>query len=435
MKPAHVAVIGGGYSGTLQAIQLVRHGLQVTLIERTEQVGLGVAYGTPHADHLLNVRAGGMSAFADQPNHFANWFGDADGFAERRLYGAYLQELLASAANQAGDRLRMTRGEAIDIRTNPEGECILLEGGAVIEADAAVLSVGNLVPAPLRMIAAGLADGAHYVADPWVGDFTSGLSEDDAVLLIGTGLTAVDAALMLDSAGFEGRILALSRRGLVPRAHGEAVPLPKLEALPPPHCTALVRHLRRQVGRIGWRAAIDQLRPVTHRLWASAQTAERRRFLRHLRPYWDVHRHRIAPSIALRIKEMVGEGRLQFAAGRIISVSTSGDGAAIEWKPRGRNASRTLIAARILNCTGPESDISRVSEPLLRNLIAAGRIRPDVCRIGIDIDSDSRVLDADGQASRTLYAVGPMTRGAWWEIVAVPDIRGQVASLARQLAA
>jgi uncharacterized NAD(P)/FAD-binding protein YdhS len=325
LKPLRVAIVGGGYSGTLQAIQLLRRGASVTLIERAERVGRGVAYSTPHGDHLLNVRASGMSAFPDEPDHFARWFGDPDGFAERRRYGDYLQELLGAAAAEAGDSLRVIRGEAVDIVSAAGGEGILLEGGERVEADAAVLSIGNLAPAVPRTIAPELRDGPVYVPDPWAADFTSGLDPLNTVLLVGTGLTAIDAALMLESSGFEGRTIAISRRGMVPRAHADPGETYCLDESPPARCTILVRNVRGAASKIGWRAAVDRLRPVTQLLWASASVEERRRFLRHLRPYWDVHRHRIAPSIAERIRNMVADGRLQFAAGKILSTAASGE--------------------------------------------------------------------------------------------------------------
>jgi uncharacterized NAD(P)/FAD-binding protein YdhS len=273
-----------------------------------------------------------------------------------------------------------------------------------------------------------------YIADPWAGDFAAGLQDDDTVLLVGTGLTAVDVALILDSSGFGGRVLALSRRGMVPRNHLEPVAPPLLDYDPIPRCTWLIRRLREQAARIGWRAAVDQLRPVTQSLWISANLAERRRFLRHLRPYWDVHRHRIAPAIAERIRDMVANGRLQFAAGRVLSTEAEGDHALVKWRPRGAAGERALRAARIVNCTGPEADIRRADEPLLRNLLMAGRIRPDACRIGIDIGERGQAIGAAGTGEPGLFAIGPMTRGALWEIVAVPDIRGQTAALADLLA-
>lgn len=440
MTPRHIAIIGGGYSGTLQAINLLRYGNdRVTLIERTKRIARGAAYGTRHADHLLNVRAGKMSAFADAPNHFAAWLaerghGDAASFAERRLYGLYLEELLANAASEAGERLRIVRDEAVSVASEAGGEIVRLASGGTISADAVILSVGNLPPDLPRAVAPGL-DGDVYVADPWAGNIGAGLSKDDRLLLIGTGLTAIDAALMLDSSGFEGRIVAISRRGMVPRAH-DRLPhdVPELAGLPAGSCAALTRFVRANAKRIGWQAAVDQLRPHTQALWASAPVEQRRRLLRHLRPYWDVHRHRIAPEIADRIAAMEREGRLSFQAGKLISATAKEMGARVLWRPRGSDEGQEFIARRIVNCTGPSGDVTRSGEALLDQLSNDGRIRPDPCRIGIDIDEGCHVIDAQGKASPTLYAVGPMTRGALWEIVAVPDLRIQTDGLARRIA-
>ena len=440
MSRLTVAVIGGGYSGTLQTIHLLRRGAAVTLVERAKRLGRGIAYSTPHSDHLLNVAAGRMSAFPDEPNHFADWLSRREGggpgdFVQRKLYGAYLEELLSLASAEAGDRLRVARDEAVDIVATGGGEIVRLRSGDSIKADKVILALGNLEPDVPRGIAPELRSEGIYVADPWASDIAAGIGDADTVLLIGTGLTAIDAALILDSAGFRGRILAISRRGLVPRAHSPAAAhAAGLDAVPELSGSKLVRFVRQQAGKLGWRAAVYQLRPVTQPLWARSSPEQRRRFLRHLRPWWDVHRHRIAPSIAERIEGMERAGRLAFASGKIVSISPGErDAAAVEWRPRGSDVVERLETARIVNCTGPQMDVSRAGEPLLDRLIGAGRVRPDVCRIGIDVDPEYHILDRQGHASPSLYAVGPMTRGAVWEIVAVPDIRAQVRVLASHL--
>ena len=433
----YVAIVGGGFSGVLQAINLLRHSdARVTLIERA-RLARGAAYSTRNREHLLNVRASGMSAFPDQPRHFAEWLaanggGDADSFAERRLYGHYLEQLLDQAT---GERLTLVEGEAVDILSHGVDEQVMLADGRAIAADVVILSIGNLAPHVPREIASADLAGDLYVADPWAGDITADLSEQDRVLLIGTGLTAIDASLMLDAAGFRGRTLALSRRGLVPRAHAApAPPAPAPEAMPEPRCTSLLRSVRADAEQFGWRGAVDRLRPMTQPLWASASPEERRRFLRHLRPWWDVHRHRIAPEIAAALERMQAQGRLEFGAGKLASVQSCGKGALVRWRPRASEAEQEIKVRRIVNCTGPQGNVARAGEPLLANLVAAGRIRPDLCRIGIDVDERLRTLGADGQPSDSLYAIGPMTRGALWEIVAVPDLRVQVDRLAKQLA-
>jgi uncharacterized NAD(P)/FAD-binding protein YdhS len=432
-----VAIVGAGYSGTIQAIELLRRGVAVTLIERGPDLARGVAYGTRTPEHLLNVRASGMSALADEPDHFANWVeaqGDVgrDGFAPRRTYGAYLQAMLAEAQDGFGERLQVVRDEAVDV-TGASG--LRLASGASLAPDAIVLALGNLPPESQAFATNGLPPHI-YVADPWSSGWTEGLEKTDAVFLIGTGLTAVDAILSLEERGFPGRMLALSRRGLLPRAHAEA-PLPAIPPPPPvsPTCLDLLRLIRADASRIDWRVAVDRLRPVTQRIWTGADDAERRRFLRHLRPWWDVHRHRIAPEVATRLQQLQAAGRLIIAAGRTASIRPTPDGKAqIAWQPRGERETEMITALRIVNCTGPRADVLGAGEPLLDALSAAGRARAGPCGIGLDVDSDCRLLTRHGTAAERIFAIGPITRGAFWESVAVPDIRQQARQLAEHLA-
>jgi uncharacterized NAD(P)/FAD-binding protein YdhS len=421
------AVVGGGLSGALQAIHLLREGAaQVTLVERSRTPGRGVAYSTARPEHLLNVPARRMSAYPDAPDHFADWYakrgGTAESFAPRMAYGDYVVEQL----DAAGPGLEIVRGEAVDV----EATHVLLADGRGIEADAVVLAPGNLPPATPRGIDAA-ALGALWLGDPWAAPIADGLGPDDNVLLIGTGLTAIDAALTLEASGFRGRILGLSRRGLAPRAHGLREPMCAPQEALPSSGVGLLRFVRARSREIGWRSAVHELRTVTQGIWAASSEAERRRFLRHLRPWWDVHRHKIAPDVAATISGMEEQGRLRFAAGRIVSISPGGE---VRWRARGVKAADRLQVSRIVNCTGPELDIVRAGEPLFDALIARGRIRPDPLRIGLDVDDTCRTLGQDGAASDSLYAIGPVTRGTFWESVAVPDIRTQALAVARRIA-
>ncbi len=425
----HVAIVGAGFSGTLLAINLLRHdGPAATLIERGGAAGQGVAYGTAQPDLLLNVRAANMSAFPDRPDHFVRWL-DARGiaatggdFVPRWVYGRYLRDLLTAARAAAPDRLTLIDGEAVDI----DGADVILRDGRTIAADAAVLAVGNLAPqVPPGM--AGIAGAPGYVGNPWDARATEGLGDDDSVLLIGTGLTMIDVALTLDARGFGGRMIALSRRGLLPHRHAPAPPAdPPLTERPRPPLSTLVRAVRTRGATIGWRSAIDELRPFTQGMWAAADGAERRRFLRHLRPWWDVHRHRLAPQVADRIDDLVASGRLTVLAGKSCDAVGDADGLRVEWRPRGDDRRQALRVTRVISCIGPQGDLARTDDPLLARLVAAGRIRPDAEHLGIEVG-------AGGLADDRLFAIGPMTRGAYWEIVAVPDIRRQVWDVARYL--
>ncbi|HVQ09339.1 MAG TPA: FAD-dependent oxidoreductase [Allosphingosinicella sp.] len=423
---SRVAVIGAGASGALQALHLKRAGAEVALIERGPAPGRGVAYGTTRPEHLLNVPARRMSAFSDDPDHFTRWFaaragGGPEDFAPRMLYGDYLQGLLAEAGIAA------VAGEAVDVAAG----AVRLADGRALEADSIVLAPGNFRPGTPRGIDPA-ALGAAWVEDPWAGGL-DGLGARDVVLLLGTGLTAVDVALTLDATGFRGRIVALSRRGLAPRAHGPREPMVAPAEDLPASCTGLLRRVRARSAELGWRSAVHELRSVTQAIWGAASAAERRRFLRHLRPWWDVHRHKIAPAIGARIEAMQAEARLAVAAGKLVSAEAAADGASLRFRMRGGEAVETLRVARIVNCTGPETDIVRAGEPLLAALLQAGRIRQDALGVGIEVDGQCRAIGADGAASGTLSVIGPLTRGTFWESVAVPDIRAQTERVAARL--
>jgi uncharacterized NAD(P)/FAD-binding protein YdhS len=389
---------------------------------------------------VLNVRASNMSALPDDPDHFVRWLaangeGEASAsFVQRMTYGAYLRSLLEKARAEAGDRLTVIRGDAIDVEQHGKGARVHLADGTTIDADTAVVAVGNLPPHdPPGFADAGLS-AQRYKSDPWDRSVPRGLKDDDVVLLIGTGLTMVDVALLLDAGGFKGKIIALSRRGLVPQRHDAPGPMmPKLAERPVASPSHLINMIRARGEKVGWRNAVDELRPYTQAMWANGSDVERAAFLRHLRPWWDVHRHRLAPRVADRLARMRERGQLDVVAGKTLSAVESPDGITVTWRRRGSDVAETMTAQRIINCTGPQGDLTRTAEPLLNALFARGVIRPDPARLGLDVDSRAQTIAADGTSNDWLYALGPMTRGAFWEIVAVPDIRQQTWNLARRL--
>ncbi|WP_420381556.1 FAD/NAD(P)-binding protein [Novosphingobium sp.] len=439
--PVHdspIVIIGAGFSGTLLAVNLLRHGARVVLVERDRaHLGRGLAFGTPHPEHLLNVRASNMSAYPDDLGHFQRWMDfdsqqQANLFVPRATYGSYLREQMMAAIASAPARFTIKEQEAVGIDWPETGGAVVhLDSGEQVAASAVVLALGNLEPAGLAVMR-GL-DREVAFANPWNPAATENLGGIEQIVLIGTGLTAVDVAISLDSAGYRGRITAISRRGLRPRAHTPSGPHVTPGPRPEARGSALLRQVRHRAADIGWRSAVDELRPHMQSLWRLHDPVAQGRLLRHARPWWDVHRHRLAPPVADRVATMQDDGRLHFCAGRLVSATAHGGDAHIVWRPRGSDTTQTLVAQRVITCTGPESDVTRCTQPLLQALLAQGRMRPDPHRLGVEVDQAGRVVDTAGTAQDALLAVGPVTRGAVWEIVAVPDIRRQVWTLARAL--
>ena len=432
-RQAPVAIIGAGFSGTMLAAQLARRGIASMLIDGSNREGRGIAYSTDEPAHLLNVRAEAMSAWPDEPDHFARWFeaggGKRKGFAERRLFGRYLQAILEEALGTG--QVTLVRSNALAAHRADGRWSITLEDGAKCTASAAVLAIGNQPPETLRFAEKA---GDRFFNNPWGRQAKPAVAQAAAaggdVLIIGTGLTMIDMVLSLDSAGHQGRVTALSRRGLMPRAHSEFTPAPVgLDELPT-ELLELWRWMRRRNGAVGWRAATDSLRPHSHALWQRLGLEQQRRFMRHARPWWDVHRHRIAPEVATRVRELIAEGRLQVVAGRIESMRGVEGGVEVNMLRRGQaGISNKKLFAFAFNCTGPLGSIARTRDPLLKGLLESGAARADALGVGLDVDDRSRAV-----GSERLWALGPLTKGRYWEIVAVPDIRGQAAAVADDIA-
>src|SRR6185295_4012590 len=431
-REAPVAIIGGGFSGTILAAQLARRGIASVLIDGSGRMGRGVAYSTTEPAHLLNVRAEGMSAWAGEPDHFAERFeaegGDRRGFAQRRLFARYLGDILDEAIAGGVD---VVDGAATKATRVDGGWRIAFDDGQMLDAEALVLALGNQEP---ESLAAFTGAGARYIRNPWGADSRAAVEDlaasGNAALLVGTGLTMVDLVLSLDAAGHRGRIVALSRRGLIPRSHAEFEPSPVEEKdVPRGDLRALWRWLRHRGAEVGWRAAVDSLRPYSHPLWQGLSPDEQHRFLRHGRPWWDVHRHRIAPEVAQTVARMVAEDRLEIVAGRIVSAQPAGDALEVTYRKRGATAPQSGRFAYAFNCTGPLHSMARTKDPLLRSLLDAGQVRPDHLGIGLEVDERSRPVGSDA-----LWALGPLTKGRYWEIIAVPDIREQAAAVADDIA-
>ena len=452
-----VAIVGAGFSGTLLALHLLRQAetpVRVILIERNAQFGRGAAYATGNSSHVLNVPAGKMSGFHGDPLNFLRWLHSvhaasdgcpppaADTFVPRHIYGRYVRHLLNAEIKQREDRLELVRGDVTDIVPDARGLTLRLDRDRLVRADRAVLAVGNFPPAPPPVADPSFYDTPFYRADPWGTDTLSDLDPDAPVLLIGTGLTMVDTLVSLLDEGHRGLVTALSRRGLLPNRHagrGGGPGAGEADAYPT-RVTALSRFLRARSDGIvrrggSWQEAIDEIRPLTTELWQAMPLAERRRFLRHIRPWWDIHRHRIAGPVADRVDAARKRGQLQVRAGHVSDYTVAGDRVLVRYRPRARDDSATVEAARVINCAGPNADYSRIRDPLIRSLLGKKLVRPDPLCLGLDVTGFCALVDDDGRISRRLFAIGPVTRGMFWEMTAVPDIRQQAEFLASRLAA
>jgi uncharacterized NAD(P)/FAD-binding protein YdhS len=444
-----IAIVGGGFSGVMTAVHLLRlcsTECSILLIERGDRLGRGLAYGTDTATHLLNVPAKGMSAFADEPSHFLSWVQknkDAEtapyDFVSRQWYGEYIEGILNDQlARSSTASLHCVKAEVVAIQQNQHALCLTMRDSVPSYARTVVLAMGNFPPpdpVPMRD-----SSTRHYMRYAWSPEALDGIDDSDTILLIGSGLTAIDQVLTLESRGFRGTVHILSRRGLLPAVHVQEAPWPtEWTRELPGSLRPLVSHIRKQVRAaanqdVSWRPVIDSLRPVTQQLWKSMDLVERRRFLRHVRSLWEVHRHRVAPQIGQLISELQQCGRLKIEAGRILHCVDANGLAEVEYRHRDTRETRLLKVARIVNCTGHETDARKIDSQVVRSLLENRLGRVDASLQGLDVADDGAIIDAAGRPSKKLFALGPARKGLLWESTAVPEIRVQTQRLAEQLA-
>jgi len=454
LRAPQVAIVGGGFSGAMVAVQLVhraaRSGMPVHLVilDRQTSVAEGAAYRTPDVRHLLNVPASGMSAWPDRSDDFLEWAKQRDSsvvpysFMPRRAYGEYLRATFLDAIAQAGPQvsveIRREEADTIERRGN-SGWRVHCKESQPIEADVVVLATGHrpLVD-PLSESWSG--SRARYIEDPWSSLMLTAIEKNESVCLLGTGLTAIDVLQSLGGAARSARVMAFSRRGLLPAAHAPA-PLPRIDPrdwLGPLLQTAgeittpgLTRSLRRAVrqaesaGQDG-RQVIDGLRPHVSQIWRALPPRERSRFLRHARAFWEVARHRMAPIVAAEVKAASEAGVFSVAAGRILGARGDIGGATLTVRRRGQSIHELHRFDWIVNCTGPGGGRESGFPPSIAGLIASGYLETDSDSIGVRSTPNGHAI-VDARVIEDLVLIGSLRKPDSWESTAVPELRVQAA--------
>jgi len=449
-----IAIIGAGFSGTATAVHLLNahheRPLHVVLIERGAEFGRGVAYAIRRFPYLLNVPAARMSASSDAPDDYLRFARlsqpgvDGEAFLNRQSYGDYLAALLERTARSLPAHVRLTQqhGDITDLATGAPAAPVKISfaDGTHLLADQAVIATGGglpRLPVEIRSEVTAPLLRPH----PWAPGRT--LTANDTLLILGTGLTMADVTLEVIDRHPKAHIHAISRHGLMPYGQTAFAPQSyRTDATTLRSATGSVRKLMSATRALAaeairqqadWREVVTALRHELPGVWQTLTAHERRRFLRHARPFWEVHRHRLPTSVADRLGALVRAGQLTIHAGRVSRLITSNDQVIAHFRPRGRSAESQLTAREVVNCTGPDYDISTSSEGLWRSLLNRGLVTQDALKLGIETSTTGALVTRDGSVSTQLFYVGPMLRARYWEATAVGELREHAERLALTL--
>lgn len=448
-----VAIVGGGYAGTVLALHLVRTlgAGHIVLVEPRDELGEGLAYSVADAAHCINVPARQLGVSNAPDDRFIRWLetrhpdlvgGGPDAsdpartFVQRRRFGEFVRDRLAAALADSAVTLSHRRIRAADVRI-ADGELELtLVDGATVHARQIAIAVGHGPAVRPKGIPAAFADAKEYVADPWRADALDGIAAEGEVLIVGTGLTMADVAVSLLARGHRGRIVALSRHGLLARSasvDGMAAAV-DFSGWPAAPVSGYLRKLRAEIAQAerqggSWRDVFTALREQSGALWSKLSVAEKQRFIRHAKCFYDAHRYRMAPDVAERIDAARQRGQVEIVAARLRGVRREAGGLSVDYLPRGGSQTERRRFDAIVNCTGPRPALRPDPTHFLGALIVRGLAYPDPLGLGLVVDRNGRVYGI----SRNLFALGPLTRERFGDVVGAPEIMAQALRLAATL--
>lgn len=454
-RPQRVAILGGGFSGAAVALHLAdaipARSVEIVVFEPRAELGRGLAYDSLDPAHRINVPAARMSLFPDRPMDFEEWLSEQDAvandpaarrpdgslFPQRRIFGAYVASRLKPHLD--ADRIVHRRTMVAGVRRSGDGWVITDEHGDETLADFVVIATTHPAPQPPRHLQARLAGHPRYVADPTLPNALAAIRPDDRVLIVGNGLTAADVVASLVLTGYRGSILSLSRRGLRSRGHAlePQEPFGDFAISPAKSAAALLHHVRRtltqaETAGIGWHAVLDQVRAQGRTIWQALPIVERCRIVRHLRPFWDAHRFRVAPQVEDVLDRAIAENRLKILAGSIQDVTRDGDDILATSRPRGC-AFQTARFDAVVVTTGPAHGAILNSQPWLIQLARDGWLTADPAGLGIACNEQSEALGRGRAAEATLLIAGPLARGTFGELMGLPQVSEHAVFVAGQL--
>lgn len=424
--PKKIAVIGGGFSGTMVIRQLIDQGFKGS-IDRfciMNSQTLGPAYSLESTNLLLNVRSQNMSAFADKPNHFIEFLqrnhpkiSFPDEFVPRAIYGHYLTAIWKETqilAGQLNIQLQIKENETPDFTVY----------------DALVLATGNEPPRFPKELPNQLKDSPFYHGNPWSISFDR-IHNKLPIFILGNGLTMVDAVISLRAAGFQQKIIALSTHGFQMLSHPEIKHGKSDEKSPNQIDLLSLLHFfnvhRKELSFPQFLNCVDSFRPLFPTWWMGFTPKEKKIFLSRLRHIWGTVRHRTPIEIGQIIQNERETGRLFVCAGKL--VNAVGNENTLNLKYRSEEEEIQESVACIINCTGPETAITRMKNPVIQELYERKWISPDELDQGIKINTNHHI--ALGKAPIPIFAIGNLCKGTLWESTAIGELRTQAKLIAK----
>lgn len=448
-----IAIIGGGFSGAATAIHICRSyqkPLKVLFFNHGYPTAKGIAYSSQSKYHVLNVAACKMSLFNNEPLHFVNWvrnnyaeFNDENlenKFLPRSIFGEYVVHHFSNARkNILSVEVVEIKKQVTDIEFVNGKYTVVTSENEKHSADKILYAPGNFMPEIPKSVSNELIESKYYFSNPWTDDAIDNLNNNDDVLILGTGLTMVDTVLSLVERKLQGNIIAASTHGFFPLPHRKYEPYSDIliELKRPYSINQIFDVFRKHVKEARKRnlfgaAVVDALRPFTQDIWLQLDLSEKKRFINHVRHTWGLARHRLPVEVYERITPLLQSGKLKILAGRIKESKLTDGKVEVMITERKSQIPVFMKAQRIINCTGPQTNITKINDSLMQNLLKRNLIEPDELDLGIRATAYGNVI-TENKISTSFFTIGSTLRGVLWESTAVPEIRVQAERVAKLL--
>lgn len=457
-----IGIIGGGFTGTMTTVQLLDKSTEpceIILINERENLNKGIAYN-PYSDkHLLNVIAGKMSAYPNNPDHFLEWVMQKDefkhkdktlisnSFLPRQIYGEYLCAIWKEAKKSAESKqikITVIDSFVVDLDVSERSVSLCLDNNLKLSIDECVVATGNHIPRNPIIKNMNFYNSSNYFQNPWKIESVKNIDKNLPVLIIGNGLTMVDTVLGLLEQGFKGEIYSISPNGfnILPHRHN-GLKYSKLaeELRDDMNIYELVKLVNKHIKAVreygvSAEPIIDSLRPHTQKIWQSFSDKEKELFMYRLRHLWGVARHRIPLHSHDKIQQLRIDGKLHINSGKIIDINESNGSITVQYFDKKENETKAINVSRIINCTGPETDLINLEKNFLKNCLLKGILTQDKLKLGIKANTETfQIINSDGKPHTNLYTIGSNLKGELWESTAVNELRGQAEKLAEKLKA
>lgn len=439
--------MGGGASATLLLAQLSiqlhalsTNPINIYIVDNSQAFTVGIAYSIEHPSFVLNVAANRMGAFPDKPEDFYQWLIDypalwrnlhadfktiefqSTDFVPRMIYGAYLrwvfdQAIARSHSKNISTHRVVARVTKINPINNSKRLQVIIGSDEVLIADTVIFATGNAHQNHQHLV------GTHIFSSPYCNHFLrQDWSNTKDVIVLGSGLSMVDAIQYITQQGYQGKFHLLSRHGLIPLPHlsdHHAKEAPDFLARNLTTAKKIIKNIRNQISTntqnsINWQASINALRPHTNRLWLSLTDPERKKLRRFL-PWWNVVRHRIPVDAYEALKKLQQTGRLTITKGDVKKAESDGEYFLLQLN----NKTLFIKAEKMVVCSGYQYESEYLSNFLGKLLKPQDQLQKDL-------------MNCDFKISNThpIYAVGPCLAGVLFETTSIHDIRQQALHIA-----